>query len=142
MAYDEKLAERLSKVFTGKKEVVEKKMLGGIAFMYKDQMCVGILVKTFLSIYILILSFQGCILQVHNYVNYKFFKNYNTDFSHTHPFLYFFLQTLYCKKDSKYLKHTSIYSFLNRTLTILCYFINMDFNNAGSLRWMDEAKKV
>ena len=42
MAYDEKIAERLSKVFAGNKNVVEKKMFGGIAYMYKDHMCVGI----------------------------------------------------------------------------------------------------
>ena len=43
MAYDEKVAERLSKVFAGNKDVVEKKMFGGIAYMYKDHMCVGII---------------------------------------------------------------------------------------------------
>ncbi len=42
MAYDEKVAERLSKVFIEHKTVVEKKMFGGIAYMYKDHMCVGI----------------------------------------------------------------------------------------------------
>lgn len=42
MAYDEKLAARLSKVFADNKNVVEKKMFGGIAYMYKDHMCVGI----------------------------------------------------------------------------------------------------
>jgi len=43
MAYDEKIAERLSKVFGEHKGVVEKKMFGGIAFMYKDHMCVGVI---------------------------------------------------------------------------------------------------
>ena len=42
MAYNEKVAERLSKVFAGNKNVIEKKMFGGIAYMYKDHMCVGI----------------------------------------------------------------------------------------------------
>lgn len=42
MAYDEKVAERLGKAFAGKKDVIEKKMFGGIAYMYKDHMCVGI----------------------------------------------------------------------------------------------------
>ena len=42
MAYDEKVAQRLSIVFAGNKNVVEKKMFGGIAYMYKDHMCVGI----------------------------------------------------------------------------------------------------
>ena len=43
MAYDEKVAERLSKVFIEHKGVVEKKMFGGIAYMYKDHMCVGVI---------------------------------------------------------------------------------------------------
>ena len=43
MAYDEKVAERLSKVFGEHKGVVEKKMFGGIAFMYKDHMCGGVI---------------------------------------------------------------------------------------------------
>jgi len=42
MAYDEKVAERLSKAFDGNKAVIEKKMFGRIAYMYKDHMCVGI----------------------------------------------------------------------------------------------------
>ena len=42
MAYDEKIAERLSKVFSEHKGVQEKKMFGGIAFMLRDHMCVGI----------------------------------------------------------------------------------------------------
>jgi len=42
MAYDEKVAERLSKVFSEHKGVAEKKMFGGIAYIYKDHMCVGI----------------------------------------------------------------------------------------------------
>ncbi len=42
MAYDEKIAERLNKVFEGNKNVVEKKMFGGITYMYRDHMCVGI----------------------------------------------------------------------------------------------------
>ena len=42
MAYDEKIAERLSNVFGGDKHVVEKKMFGGIAYMYLEHMCVGI----------------------------------------------------------------------------------------------------
>ena len=43
MAYNEKLAERLSKAFTGNIDVIEKKMFGGLAYMYKDHMCVGII---------------------------------------------------------------------------------------------------
>ena len=42
MAYDEELAERLRALFSGRQEIVEKKMFGGIAFMYSGHMCVGI----------------------------------------------------------------------------------------------------
>jgi TfoX/Sxy family transcriptional regulator of competence genes len=42
MAYDEKLAERISKILKGKRGLVEKKMFGGIAYMLKDKMFVGI----------------------------------------------------------------------------------------------------
>jgi TfoX/Sxy family transcriptional regulator of competence genes len=43
MAYDEKVAERLSKVFSEHKGVQEKKMFGGIAYMFKNHMCVGVI---------------------------------------------------------------------------------------------------
>ncbi len=42
MAYDEKIAERLSRVFSEHKGAQEKKMFGGIAYMYRDHMCVGV----------------------------------------------------------------------------------------------------
>lgn len=42
MAYDEKLAERLSKVFRRRKNAAEKKMFGGIAYMVNGHMCCGI----------------------------------------------------------------------------------------------------
>lgn len=42
MAYDEKLAERLRKVFMRRKGAVEKKMFGGIAYMVDGHMCCGI----------------------------------------------------------------------------------------------------
>lgn len=43
MAYDEKIAERLSNVFSEHKDVKEKKMFGGIAYMFKNHMCVGVI---------------------------------------------------------------------------------------------------
>jgi len=43
MAYDEKIDERLSKLFSEHKGVKEKKMFGGIAFMLRDHMCVGVI---------------------------------------------------------------------------------------------------
>jgi len=42
MAYDEKLAERLRTALAGNSGLSEKKMFGGIAFMIKDKMCVGV----------------------------------------------------------------------------------------------------
>ena len=42
MAYDEKLAKRLRGVFSGRPDIEEKKMFGGLAFMLSGHMCVGI----------------------------------------------------------------------------------------------------
>ena len=44
MPYDEQLAERVRKVLAPqKKHIEEKKMMGGLTFMLRDKMCVGIL---------------------------------------------------------------------------------------------------
>ena len=42
MAYSEKLAERINSILKGKRGIVQKKMFGGICYMYKDKMSVGI----------------------------------------------------------------------------------------------------
>ena len=42
MAYDEKLAERTRAVLDSRDDVVEKKMFGGLAFLVRGHMCVGI----------------------------------------------------------------------------------------------------
>lgn len=42
MAYDENLAHRIRESLIDKKGVIEKKMFGGVAFMMKDKMFVGI----------------------------------------------------------------------------------------------------
>ena len=42
MAYDEELAERIRPLFARLPGCEEKKMFGGIAFMYAGHMCVGI----------------------------------------------------------------------------------------------------
>lgn len=42
MAYNEKLAGRISLLLKPQKGVKEKKMFGGIAYMLKDKMFVGI----------------------------------------------------------------------------------------------------
>lgn len=44
MAYNEQLAGRVRKILSPqKKHVKEKNMMGGLTFMLKDKMCVGIL---------------------------------------------------------------------------------------------------
>lgn len=43
MAFNEKLAERIRARFAGLTNVEEKKMMGGLTFMYNDKMCVGII---------------------------------------------------------------------------------------------------
>ena len=43
MAYDEGLAERPRELFVDRPGVSEKKMFGGLAFMYRGHMLVGIL---------------------------------------------------------------------------------------------------
>ena len=42
MAYDEGLAERIRGVLDEREGVVEKKMFGGIAFMLRGNLCVGV----------------------------------------------------------------------------------------------------
>ncbi len=42
MAYDEGLAQRLREYFEDRPDVVEKKMFGGIAFMVRGNMSVGV----------------------------------------------------------------------------------------------------
>lgn len=43
MAYSEKLAIRVRELFAQMQKVEEKKMMGGLTFMVKDKMCVGVL---------------------------------------------------------------------------------------------------
>jgi TfoX/Sxy family transcriptional regulator of competence genes len=43
MAYDEKLAKRVRKKLAGLPNIEEKKMMGGLTFMYNGKMCVGII---------------------------------------------------------------------------------------------------
>ena len=42
MAYNEELAHRIRENLKGNSDVSEKKMFGGIAFMYKGKMAVGV----------------------------------------------------------------------------------------------------
>jgi len=43
MSYDEKLAGRVRELLSSKRNVAEKKMMGGLTFMVNNKMCVGIL---------------------------------------------------------------------------------------------------
>ena len=42
MAFDEKLAERLRKQLEKQPGIVEKRMFGGVAFMYRGNICCGV----------------------------------------------------------------------------------------------------
>lgn len=43
MAYSEALADRIRERFSTLRNVEEKRMMGGLVFMYNDKMCVGIM---------------------------------------------------------------------------------------------------
>lgn len=45
MAYDEPLAQRIRDGFRGLRDVTECKMFGGLAFMYRNRMCCGVVGK-------------------------------------------------------------------------------------------------
>jgi hypothetical protein len=42
MAYDETLADRIRTAFAGRSGITERKMFGGLAFLYRERMCCGI----------------------------------------------------------------------------------------------------
>jgi TfoX/Sxy family transcriptional regulator of competence genes len=42
MAYDEGLAERLRSLLGGNADIAEKRMFGGLAFLLRGNMCVGV----------------------------------------------------------------------------------------------------
>ena len=42
MAYDEPLANRIRQAFGTRKDITERKMFGGLAFLYRGRMCCGI----------------------------------------------------------------------------------------------------
>lgn len=49
MPYDEGVAERIRDIFIDHKNVVEKKMFGGIAFMLNGHMCCGVVNDTLMA---------------------------------------------------------------------------------------------
>jgi TfoX/Sxy family transcriptional regulator of competence genes len=42
MAYDENTAERVRRVLDGRRDIVEKKLMGGLSFMASDVMCCSV----------------------------------------------------------------------------------------------------
>ena len=42
MAYDEQLANRIRQVFGSRKDIAERRMFGGLAFLLRGRMCCGI----------------------------------------------------------------------------------------------------
>ena len=42
MAYDDELANRIRHVFSGRRDIAERKMFGGLAFLLRGRMCCGI----------------------------------------------------------------------------------------------------
>lgn len=49
MAFDEGLAERIREHFRDRRDVVEKKMFGGLCFMVSNHMCCGIVKDTLMA---------------------------------------------------------------------------------------------
>jgi TfoX/Sxy family transcriptional regulator of competence genes len=43
MAYNEQLADRIREMLVDQPQIEEKKMMGGVAFMVNDKMCVGVI---------------------------------------------------------------------------------------------------
>jgi TfoX/Sxy family transcriptional regulator of competence genes len=43
MAYDKRLADRIREILVDQLQVEEKEMMGGVAFMVNDKMCVGVI---------------------------------------------------------------------------------------------------
>jgi TfoX/Sxy family transcriptional regulator of competence genes len=43
MAYDESLAARIEEILVDRSDVIQKKMFGGLAFMVRQHMCVGVM---------------------------------------------------------------------------------------------------
>jgi TfoX/Sxy family transcriptional regulator of competence genes len=65
MPYNEELADRVRILLSTIRKVEEKKMMGGLAFMVNDKMCVGILGDDLMAridpeIYHVSLERQGC----------------------------------------------------------------------------------
>ena len=42
MSFDESLAARIREIFAGERDIAEKKMFGGLAFLVRGNMCAGV----------------------------------------------------------------------------------------------------
>lgn len=65
MAYDERLADRIREFLVGQPVVEEKQMMGGVAFMVNNKMCVGVIKDEMMAridpeIYDIALEKKGC----------------------------------------------------------------------------------
>jgi TfoX N-terminal domain len=64
MAYDEQLANRIRQALNGRKEFTERKMFGGLAFLYNGRMCCGI-VGNDLMVRVPVDEFQAALRERH-----------------------------------------------------------------------------
>jgi hypothetical protein len=65
MPYDEKTAERVRKVLAGRRDVVEKKLMGGLCFMTKGGMCCSVSGKGGLLVRVDIEAMERVLLEPH-----------------------------------------------------------------------------
>ncbi len=64
MGYDEKTAERVRRILSRRRDVVEKKMVGGLSFMVNGSMCCG-LTSTALMVRVGPEAYEGALAQPH-----------------------------------------------------------------------------
>ncbi len=64
MGYDEKTAERVRRLLSRRRDVVEKKMVGGLSFMVNGSMCCG-LTSTALMVRVGPEAYEGALAQPH-----------------------------------------------------------------------------
>lgn len=65
MAYDEQTAARVRKVLAGRRDVVEKKLMGGLCFMTKGGMCCSVSGKGGLLVRVDIEAMDRVLLEPH-----------------------------------------------------------------------------
>jgi hypothetical protein len=65
MAYDEKIATRVRKTLAGRRDVVEKKLMGGLCFMVNGNMCCSVSGKGGLLVRVEIEAMDRVLLEPH-----------------------------------------------------------------------------